>query len=187
MANPIAQSTQLHLDAMDPTARGIAEDELLSATLRAPGHKLDLESELNLFKAIKCVASVDGLSREELTGLKFIMIMAGLQPAEQQHVLAFDGAGVEVQHVIDLFPEGSRAACYVLSGATTVAAIDGLSDDEEAYARELGLGLGLPKRLVDVMIAEARVTGRAMNEGNQPVVNDLIKLRQAIHALVDPV
>jgi hypothetical protein len=186
MANPIAESTQRHLDAMDPTTRGLAEDEVMAATLRAPGHKLDLESELNLFKAIKFVASVDGLSREELTGLKFIMIMAGLQPAEQRHVLEFDGAGVQVEHVAELFPSGSRAACYVLSGATTVAAIDGLSEDEENYARELGLQLELPPKLIEVMIAEARATGRAMHEGNQPLVVDLIKLRQAIHALVDP-
>jgi hypothetical protein len=183
MANPIAENTQLYLDAMDPTARGLAEDELLSATLRAPGHKLDLESELNLFKAIKCVASVDGLSREELTGLKFIMIMAGLQPAEQRHVLAFEGVHVEVAHVAELFPPGTRTACYVLSGATTVAAMDGLSDDEESYARELGLRLGLPALLVEVMIAEARVTGMAMNEGNQVLVPELIRLRQRIHAL----
>jgi hypothetical protein len=185
MANPIAESTQIHLDAMDPIARGLAEDELLAATLRAPGHKLDLEAELNLFKAIKCVASVDGLSREELTGLKFIMIMAGLQPGEQRHILEFDGAGVEVSHVAELFPGGTRTACYVLSGATTVAAIDGLSDDEQRYVRELGLRLQLPAKFVEVMIAEARATGRAMSEGNQPLVVELIKLRQAIHALAD--
>jgi hypothetical protein len=185
MANPIAESTQRHLDAMDPTARGLAEDEVMAATLRAPGHKLDLESELNLFKSIKCVASVDGLSREELTGLKFIMIMAGLLPDQQRHVLEFDGKGVDIEHVAELFPAGTRASCYVLSGATTVAAIDGLSEDEERYVRELGLRLGLPARLVEVMIAEARATGRAMHEGNQPLVVELIKLRQAIHALAD--
>lgn len=185
MANPIAETTQIYLDAMDPTARGLAEDELLAATLRAPGYKLDLESEINLFKAIKCVASVDGLSREELTGLKFIMIMAGLQPSEQQHILAFDGIGVEVEHVADLFPGGTRTACYVLSGATTVAAIDGLSNDEESYARELGLRLGLSAKLVEVMIAEARATGMAMHEGNHKLVPELIKLRQRIHALAD--
>lgn len=185
MANPIAESTQIHLDAMDPTARGLAEDDVLAATLRAPGHKLDLESELNLFKAIKCVASIDGLSREELTGLKFIMIMAGLQPAEQRHVLAFDGTGVDIEHVAELFPGGTRAACYVLSGATTVASIDGLSDDEERCVRELGLRLRLAPKLVEVMIREARATGRAMSEGNQPLVVELIKLRQAIHALAD--
>ncbi len=185
MANPIAETTQIHLDAMDPTVRGLAEDEVLSATLRAPGYKLDLESELNLFKAIKCVASVDGLSREELTGLKFIMIMAGLQPDEQRHVLAFEGVGVGVEQVAELFASGSRTACYVLSGATTVAAIDGLSADEDSYARELGLKLGLPAKLVEVMIAEARATGLAMHDGNQALVVELIKLRQAIHALVD--
>ena len=185
MANPIAASTQLHLDSMDPTARGQAEDEISTATLRAPGHKLDLEQELNLFKAIKCVASVDGLSREELTGLKFLMIMAGLQQAEQKHVLAFDNLGVAAEHVAELFPGGTRTACYVLSGAVTVAAIDGLSDDEESYARKLGLELELPAKLVEVMIAEARATGLAMHAGNQPLVDELIKLRQAIHALAD--
>lgn len=184
MANPIALSTQAYLDAMDPTARGIAEDEILNATLRAPGHKLDLEQELNLFKSIKCVAGVDGLSREELTGLKFIMIMAGLQVGEQQHVLAFDPDGAEVGHVAELFPPGTRAACYVLSGAATVAAIDGLSEDEEDYVRELGLRLDLPSKLVEVMIAEARATGMAMHQGNHELVAELIKLRQTIHAAV---
>lgn len=184
MANPIAQSTQAHLDAMDPTARGLAEDEILAATLRAPGYKLDLEQEINLFKSIKCVAGVDGLSREELTGLKFIMIMAGLQFAEQQHVLAFDASGVEVGHVAELFPPGTRAACYVLSGAATVAAIDGLSEDEEDYVRELGLRLELPPKMVEIMIAEARATGLAMHQGNQALVAELIKLRQIIHGAV---
>jgi tellurite resistance protein len=185
MANRIAETTQIHLDAMDPIGRGRAEDEVMAATLRAPGHKLDLEAELNLFKAIKCVAAVDGLSREELTALKFIMIMAGLQPAEQRHVLEFDGSGVDIEHVAELFPAGTRTACYVLSGATTVAAIDGLSEDEERYARELGLRLALPARLIEVMIAEARATAQAMHQGYQPLVVELIKLRQAIHALVD--
>ncbi|NJK31777.1 MAG: hypothetical protein HC927_04770 [Deltaproteobacteria bacterium] len=69
--------------------------------------------------------------------------------------------------VAELFPLGSQLACEVLSGAVTVSAIDGLSVEEEAYARELGRALGFSDKLVGVMVAEARATGLAMHDGHQ--------------------
>jgi hypothetical protein len=184
MANPIADSTTQLLEQMDAQVRAEAERQVAESSVRAPGFELSLAEEINLAKAVKAVAAVDGLSREELTGLKFLMIMSALPYDVQQHVLGFDTSGVSVEHASELFPPGSQKACYLLSGATTVAAMDGLSQEEEATARELGERLKLEAKLVNVLIAEARATGRAMSKGDHELVDELKRLRAALFGYV---
>lgn len=180
MANPIADSTAASLAQLDPKARAEAEASVARNTLRATGLELTLAEEICLAKAIKFVAATDGLSREETTALRFLMIMAGIPPALQREILDFELAGVTHEHVAELFPPRSRRACYLLSGSTTVAAIDGLSDDERAAAEELGRRLDLEPRLVTVLITEARATGMAMGRGDEEMVAVLQDLREAL-------
>lgn len=180
MANPISDSTKRLLDDMDPRARDDAEREVAVNSVRAAGFRLSLAEEINLAKAVKVIAGVDGLSRAELTGLKFLMIMSALPYAIQQHVIEFQTEGVTVEHASELFAAGSQKGCYLLSGATTVAAADGLSAEEEASARELGKRLKLADKLVNVLIAEARATGLAMRKGDAELVDELKRLRVAL-------
>lgn len=179
--NPIAESTEQFLADLDPEARATAEHEMLRDSVRAEGVDMSLADELNLGKAIKCIAGADGFSREELTGLKYLLIISGLPPAFQSHVLEFDASVAVVHDVAALFPPASRKACYVLSGTTTVAALDGLSDEEADFCVELGASLGLSPTLTELLIAEARATGTAMRSGNQELVDDLMRLREALY------
>jgi hypothetical protein len=99
----------------------------------------------------------------------------------RQHILAFDASTSRVDDVAALFPHASRKACYVLSGTTTVAALDGLSDEEREFAIELGASLGLPPTLVHLLIAEAKAMALAMGAGNQEMVTALMRMREAIY------
>ena len=181
MTNPIADSTERLLATLDADARAQAEAQVGEHSVRADGFTLSLAEEINLAKAVKTIAGVDGLSREEVTGLKYLLIMSGVDPNVQEHVLGFDASTTHVDDVAALFPAASRKACYVLSGTTTVAAIDGLSEEERDFAIDLGASLGLRATLVHLLIAEARATGRAMADGNQDMVNELVRMREAMY------
>jgi DNA-binding transcriptional regulator LsrR (DeoR family) len=180
MSNPISDTTAALLDSLDAELREQAEADVRSNSKRAAGFELSLAEEINLAKAIKTVAGVDGLSREELAALEFLMIMAALPYDAQQHVVGYQTEGTTLEHVAELFPPGSQKACYLVSGATTVAAMDGLSADEERSARELGERLQLSDRVVSVLIAEARAMGLAMRKGDRDLVDELERLRAAL-------
>jgi hypothetical protein len=184
MANPIAESTERFLAELAPARRELAEHDLLRDSVRPEGVDMTLADELNLAKAVKCVAGTDGLSLDELAGLKYLMIISGLPVLAQQHVEAFDASTTRVEDVAALFPSASRKACYVLSGVTTVAALDGLSSEERDFAVELGANLGLSATLVEVLIAEARAMAMAMKLGNQELVAELARTREALYDFV---
>jgi hypothetical protein len=181
MSNPIAETTQQFLAGLVPEHRERAEHDLLRDSVRPEGVEMTLADELNLAKAVKCVAGADGLSIEELTGLKYLMIVSGLPVIAQQHVEAFDASTTRVDDVAALFPPTSRKACYVLSGVTTVAALDGLSIDERDFAVELGARFGLSATLVELLIAEAKAMAKAMQIGNQELVAELARVREALY------
>ena len=179
--NPIAESTELFLAGLRSAHREQAEFDLLRDSVRSEGVEMSLADEINLAKAVKCVAGADGLSIEERTGLKYLMIISGLPVVAQQHVEAFDASTTRVDDVAALFPPASRKACYVLSGVTTVAALDGLSAEERDFAVELGASLGLSATLVELLIAEARAMAMAMQLGNQDLVSELARVREALY------
>lgn len=179
--NPIAESTSKFLASLSAEEIDRAEQDLLRDSVRAEGVAMSLTDEINLGKAIKCIAGADGFSREEMTGLKYLLIISGLPANVQEHILAFDASTTRVDDVAALFPHSSRKACYVLSGTTTVAALDGLSDDEREFAIELGASLGLPPTLVHLLIADAKAVALAMRAGDQEMVTALMRLREAIY------
>lgn len=181
MHNPIAESTQAFLASLDAATIDDIEQELLRESVRPEGVDMTLADEINLGKAILCIAGADGLSRDELTGLKYLLIISGLPPHVQDHILAFDASTTHVEDVAALFPQASRKACYVLSGTTTVAALDGLSDEERDFAVDLGASLGLSPALVTLLIAESRAVAMAMQQGNQGLVDELMRMREAIY------
>lgn len=180
--NPIAQSTQAFLSGLNATVRETAEEAVGSNSLRATGLQLTLEDELNLGKAIKLIAATDGFSRQERSALQFLMIMSGIPAQIQRDVLEFDVTGVTLEHVSELFPHASRRAACVLSGATTVAAFDGLSEVEEEKARELGQQLGLSTPMIAAVIDNARELGAAMSKGVRAEVEELERARQVLLA-----
>lgn len=182
MGNPIAQSTEAFLAGLTVTVREAAEEAVSANSLREVGLELSLTEELNLAKAIKQIAAVDGFSREERSALEYLMIMAGIPHAIQQDVLDFDVSNVAPEHVAELFPKGSGKAAYVLSGATAVAAFDGLSEDEEMESRDLGVHLGLPQNLIEDVIDNAHRLGIAMSAGQRDTVEDLEHRRRVLLA-----
>lgn len=181
LTNPIADSTERFLAGLAADERGRAEHELLRESVRSEGVAMTLAEELNLAKAVKCVAGADGLSVLERTGLGYLMISSGLPLIAQQHVLEFDASTTRVEDVSALFPAASRQAGYVLSGVTTVAALDGLSVEERDFAVELGASLGLSATLVELLIAEARAMALAMGRGDPELVAELARVREAVY------
>lgn len=184
MGNPIVESTEAFLTGLNPTVREAAEEAVASNSLRTTGVTLTLHEELELAKAIKYVASVDGFSRQERSSLQFLMIMSGIPNQVQQDVLDFDVTTVTLDHVSALFPQASRRAACVLSGATTVAAFDGLSAQEEARSRALGHQLGLTDPTIDALVANARALGQAMSKGERTEVEELERRRQVLLSTV---
>jgi hypothetical protein len=184
MGNPIADSTAAFLSGLNATVREAAEEAVASSSLRTTGVTLTLCEELELAKAIKYVASVDGFSRAERSSLQFLMIMSGIPNQIQQDVLDFDVRGVTLEHVSALFPRASRRAACVLSGATTVAAFDGLSPLEEARSRALGHLFGLTDPTIDALVANARALGQAMSKGERTEVEELERRRQVLLSTV---
>jgi hypothetical protein len=112
------------------------------------------------------------------------MIMSGIPNQVQQDVLEFDVSEVTLDHVSELFPRASRRAACVLSGATTVAASDGLSPQEEERSRALGRRLGLTEPTVDALVANARALGHAMSKGDREDVEELERRRQVLLSAV---
>lgn len=182
MGNPISESTAAFLSGLNPTVREAAEEAVSSNSLRMSGLQLTLEQELNLAKAIKLIASADGFSKPERGALQFLMIMSGIPNQVQRDVLDFDLQSVTLDHVSALFTHGGRMAAYVLSGATTVAAVDGLSVLEREQSRQLGEQLGLPKPLVLALIDNACDLGAAMDKGDRAEVEELELARQVLLA-----
>jgi hypothetical protein len=184
MGNPIAESTEAFLSGLNPTVREAAESAVSSSALRTTGVDLTLREELELAKAIKYVASVDGFSQGERSSLQFLMIMSGIPNQIQKDVLDFDVEGVTLEHVSELFPPTSRRAACVLSGAITVSAFDGLSPQEEARSRALGEQLGLSTTTIDLLVANALALGQAMGKGDRTEVEALEGQRRALLATV---
>jgi len=184
MSNPIAESTDAFLTGLNPTVREAAEEAVATRSVKTTGVQLTLREELELAKAIKYVASVDGFSKQERGSLQFLMIMSGIPNSVQQDVLDFDVSQVTLEHVSELFPRASRRAACVLSGATTVAAFDGLSPEEEARSRALGHQLGLTEPTIDALVANARALGQAMAKGDRTEVEELERRRQVLLSTV---
>jgi tellurite resistance protein len=184
MQNPIAESTEAFLTGLNATVREAAEEAVATRSLKTTGAELTLREELELAKAIKFVASVDGFSKQERSALQFLMIMSGIPNSVQKDVLDFDVSGVTLEHVGELFPRASRRAACVLSGAITVAAFDGLSPEEEARSRALGRQLGLTEPTIDALIGNARALGMAMSKGDRAEVEELERRRQVLLSVV---
>jgi len=180
MANPISESTQAFLESLDPTVREAAAAAVSRRAAQKGSIEFSLEEELNVAKAVKLVASADGLSRDERGALQFQMIMEAIPHELQRHVLDYDVSELELDHVSELFPPASRKAACVLLGATVVAAFDGLSPEELEQARELGAKLGLETKVVEALIAHAWAMGLAMNRGDRDLVDALRQLRQTL-------
>jgi hypothetical protein len=184
MGNPISESTDAFLAQLHPTVREAAEEAVASNSLRTTGVKLTLREEIELGKAIKFVASVDGFSKQERGSLQFLMIMSGIPNQIQQDVLDFDVTDVTLDHVSELFPRASRRAACLLSGAATVAAFDGLSAPEEVRSRALGRRLGLGETTIDALMTNARALGDAMSKGERDEVEALERRRQLLLSVV---
>ena len=151
-------------------------------SLQIHGEEVSLEDQLNIIKAAKYLSAADGLSNAEITGLRMLMRKFGLPESIVSHVLEFDVDPITPEHIAELAGLRSREACFMLSGMVGIAALDGLSDDELARARAVGVAFGLPSKLVTAIVAEAKASVYALLRGDASMLDELREVRKAIFA-----
>ncbi|KIG11930.1 hypothetical protein DB30_02288 [Enhygromyxa salina] len=184
--NPIIQSTQELMGELDEQTIDDARDNVRARSIESNGESIALEDSINLIKAAKYLSAADGLSNAEITGLKLLMRKYGLPDEVAQHVLAFEVAELSPADIGELAEPRSREACFLLSSMIAIAAIDGLSDDELADAHEAGAALGLGPKLVTLIVAEAKASVYGVLKGDRALLRQLMSVRRAIFALVEP-
>jgi hypothetical protein len=185
MPNPILDTTSRVIARLDPKVVEDARASVRVRSLEATGEEVGLEDQINLIKAAKYLSAADGLSNAELTGLRLLMRKYGLPPAVVDDVLAFDVERITPADVGELAEPRSRQACFMLSAMVGIAALDGLSDDELARAREVGIAFGLEPKLVALIVAEAKAGVYALLRGDRSMLDELREVRRAIYALVE--
>jgi hypothetical protein len=185
MGNPIADTTDALMLALDSQTIADARASIRVRSLESTGEEIGLEESINLLKGAKYLSSADGLSNAEETGLKLLLRKYGMPEPVTEHVLAFDVAKVETHHIGELVPPRSRKACFLLSGMVSIAGLDGLSDDELADARKAGAALGLEPKLIALIIAEAKASVYGVLKGDRSLLSQLMEVRRAIFALVE--
>jgi hypothetical protein len=185
MANPIIDTTDILLRQLDARTIADARDAIRVRSLESTGEVLGLEESINLIKGAKYLAAADGLSNAETTGLKLLLRKYGMPDLISEHVLKFDVARVESRHIGELVPTRSRRGCFLLSGMISIAALDGLSDEELDGARKAGAALGLEPKLVTLIVAEAKASVYGVLKGDQSLLGHLMEVRRAIFAMVE--
>jgi hypothetical protein len=185
MGNPIFDSTQRVLAGLDPSTIEAARASVRVRSLELNGEEVGLEEQINMIKAAKYLSAADGLSNAELTGLRLLMRKYGLPAAIVADVLEFDVDRITPQDIGDLADQHSRRAAIMLSGMVGIAALDGLSDDELARARAVGVAFGLEPRLVAAIVAEAKASVYAILRGDASMLDSLREVRQAIFAFAE--
>lgn len=182
MGNPIFDSTQRALAGLEPSTIDAARATVRVRSLEINGEEVELEDQVNMIKAAKYLSAADGLSNAELTGLRLLMRKYGLPAAIVSHVLEFDVSRITPQDIGELADPRSRQAAIMLSGMVGIAALDGLSDDELARARAVGVAFGFDPRLVAAIVAEAKASVYAILRGDASMLDSLREVRQAIFA-----
>ena len=185
MGNPIFDSTQRTLAGLDPSTIEAARASVRVRSLEQNGEEVGLEQQINMIKAAKYLSAADGLSNAELTGLRLLMRKYGFPATVVADVLEFDVGRITAQDIGELADPRSRQACIMLSGMVGIAALDGLSDDELARARAVGLAFGLDARLVSAIVAEAKASVYAVLRGDASMLDQLREVRQAIFAFAE--
>jgi hypothetical protein len=185
MGNPIFDSTQRALAGLDPSTIEAARASVRVRSLELNGEEVELEDQINMIKAAKYLSAADGLSNAELTGLRLLMRKYGLPAAIVADVLELDVDRLSPQDIGELAGRRSRQACIMLSGMVAIAALDGLSDDELARARAVGVAFGLEPRLVAAIVAEAKAAVYAILRADTSMLDSLREVRQAIFAFAE--
>jgi hypothetical protein len=185
MGNPIFDSTQRVLAGLDRNTVEAARASVQVRSLELHGEEVRLQDLINMIKAAKYLSAADGLSNAEITGLRLLMRKYGLPAAVVDDVLDFDVDRISPQDIGELADPGSRRACVMLSGMIGIAALDGLSDDELARARAVGVAFRLDAKLVAAIVAEAKASVYAVLRGDASMLDQLREVRQAIFAFAD--
>jgi tellurite resistance protein len=185
MPNPIVETTEALMRQLDAQTIADARASVRVRSLESTGEQLGLEESINLLKGAKYLASADGLSNAEETGLKLLLRKYGMPERISEHVLEFDVSKIETHHIGELAPPRSRRACFLLSGMIAIAGLDGLSDEELADARKAGAALGLEPKVVALIVAEAKASVYGVLKGDRSLLSHLMEVRRAIFALVE--
>ncbi|PRP89970.1 hypothetical protein ENSA5_69110 [Enhygromyxa salina] len=184
-SNPIAETTESLMQQLDEQTIADARASVRVRSMESTGEAIGLEDSINLIKAAKYLSAADGLSTAEETGLKLLMRKYGLPSKVVEHVLDFDVSRVAAEQIGSLAPPRSRQACFLLSGMIAIAALDGLSDEELADARQAGAALGLEPKLIALIVAEAKASVYGVLKGDRSMLNHLMGVRRAIYAFVE--
>lgn len=160
MPNPIDKTSDAFLRRISETSLEAVkrvEQTVTSMFERRFGQQLTLKEGLQHLKAVKVIASVDGYSSEEEKGLRRVMKRLDMPESVVEEVLQFDVESVRLSDLIESVPPGSWKAKAIISGALTVAMLDGLSDKERGAVRHAATLMGLSNDLVDAYEARIRL------------------------------
>lgn len=179
MANPFIDSARTILaDLEGGFAAQLAESA--RQTSIASGVDLTIEEALALALVAKHIASTDGLSAAESSGMTALLDFYGVPAAAQAALHQVDLAGANDEHIRELVPTDSAKARHLVSGVAYIAARDGLSDDELARIAAIGTKVGLSLAMIDALVAESEAAVLASIRGDRALLGKLDRLRSAL-------
>ena len=186
MSNPFIDSARTFLASLDTSIAAQLKDDARKGSQTAAGVELTIEEVIGLALVARHIAATDGLSNAESNGMRALLTHYGVPAAAQEHLMEVDLSAATDEHVRELVPAGSAKAMYLVNGVATIAARDGLSEEEQGRIAAIGAQVGLKQAMVDALTAQAEATILASIRGDGAMLDKLDKLRDALFRLAMP-
>jgi len=183
MSNPFHDSAQTLLASLDDAVAEQLKSAAQRSSRYAAGIELTIQEVIGLALVARHIAATDGLSTAESNGMRALLSHYGVPPVAQDQLMAIDLSAANDEHVSELVPAGSAKAMYLVNGVATIAARDGLSDEELERIAEIGASVGLSQAMTDALTAEAEAAILASIRGDGAMLDKLDKLRDALFRL----
>lgn len=184
MGTPILDSARRLIADLDLDTLKAAEVSAREHSRHSLGRELPLRDLLELLVAAKVVAVGDDFARGEAQGLRMWLTRHAMPMVVQRYLLDVDVAGLGFEDLGSrLTAPGSLEARRLLWLVVSLASFEGLRVGARTRAEALGVRLGLPPCVVQVMIEEAQITVAALLRGDDPLLRRLTLLRGAIFSL----
>ncbi len=183
MSNPFHDSAQTLLASLDDAVAEQLKSSARRGSRYAAGIELTIEEVIGLALVARHIAATDGLSTAESNGMRALLSHYGVPPVAQDHLMAVDLSDATDEHVAELVPAGSAKAMYLVNGVATIAARDGLSEEELERIAEIGASVGLSQPMIDALSAEAEAATLASIRSDGAMLDKLDKIRDALFRL----
>lgn len=161
------------------------DEAAVELTTKEFGRALTLDQSLALLKCIKIIASVDGLSGDEIGAFDQRMRAIGVPRNIRQRVALFDAASTSIEDILEDIPRKSRFLRYFLITALGVAQVDGYSEAEQDAIHRTAKTLGINARYTLALETSERLGDALRNHGNTELYDLWLQLRYALLDLPD--